>query len=384
MTRAVAAAVGVGAVALAYLATREAPTATGVIRTVGVAIPVAFALVRLGYRRNDRFALLLLGAAVLQALSTLAEVDGSVAYSAGRVAAWTIEPAIVLVMLTFPLGRIERAVERRLVLAVALMMSVLYLPTAFVGSFPEPTPLASCGTDCPANAFLVTDHPLAVVDQWVRPIRELLAILLFAGVTAALAGRARRSAPISQRILGPIVTVAMLRVVALATFFVLRRAGESNALTDTLGWLYVLSLPIVTAAAAGGLLAHRLFVATALEQLTRTFANHPSAPELRDALAESLRDPSLEIRFWATATGGWIDEQGRQAELPARYPGRTVTEISSAGQPRAAIVHDSALAEDVSLLDAVSAYALTALENRQLIDELRTSLDELPSRSCGS
>ncbi len=66
-------------------------------------------------------------------------------------AVWLVEPALVMLMLAFPFGRLETVLERRLVQAIVIVAAVLYLPTMLLAQFPEPSPWASCGTSCPAT-----------------------------------------------------------------------------------------------------------------------------------------------------------------------------------------------------------------------------------------
>jgi signal transduction histidine kinase len=372
--RAGVAALGLIAVVLPLMAIpRSAGTALIATRTVGVALPVAAALLRLSRKRNDRFALLLLAAGVLWALTTLAESSGSVAYSVGRVAAWGVEPVLVVLILTFPHGRLESAHERRLAAGVAVLAATLYLPSALLAPFPQPSPWASCGTRCPTNAFLLSTQ--AAVDGVIRPVRELLTALLFAGVTVALARRMLRARRIVRRILVPVTALATMRAVTLAVYVVDRRTGQTSAFADAVGWLYVMSLPTLTLAFAGGLVAHRLFVADALERLTQAVYAPPTAGKLRQVLARTLRDPSIEVLY--RRRGCWRDESGRQAPSPRAGAGRAVLSVAAAGEPIAAIVHDEALTREPTLLRSVSACVAMALENEQLIADLRASLDEL-------
>jgi len=97
---------------------------------------------------------------------------------------------------------------------------------------------------------------------------------------------------------------------------------------------------------------------------------------LRDAIARSLRDPSLELGYWIRDSDEYVDVDGnRVAVVPAA--GRTVTILERHGRKVAALIHDAALSEDPALLDAVSSAAGLALENERLLVELRSQLDEV-------
>ncbi|MFL5886813.1 MAG: sensor histidine kinase [Thermoleophilaceae bacterium] len=352
------------------------------VHALGIALPFALGIVGILRRRDYRFAWLLVGAGALWSLVTLAESSNGSLYSIGRVAVWLVEPVIVYLMLSFPFGRLISTTDRRLFAAAVAIVAILYLPTALVvQTYPEPAPWASCGTDCPSNAFAVGHSTPALVDDFVRPLRESLSILVFAGVALALVRRSRRSAPTIRVAVAPVTVVAVARAILLPAYFALRADGQTSGLGDVLGWAFVLSLPAVTVCLAIGLLDQRLFVASALEHLTGGLRPHASARELRTAMADALEDPDLRMFYWMPRVNGvparWVDETGHPSETPRAPPGRAVTEVATAGRPVAAIDHDIELLRDPSLIQAATAYALTALENERLVGRLHDSLREL-------
>jgi signal transduction histidine kinase len=94
---------------------------------------------------------------------------------------------------------------------------------------------------------------------------------------------------------------------------------------------------------------------------------------VRDGLARAIGDPTLELALWVPQKNGWVDEQGRDVELPVG-PDRAVTLI---GDKLAAIVHDPVLLDQPALLEAAGSAARFALENERLEAELRAQLTEL-------
>jgi signal transduction histidine kinase len=371
--------VGLAAVALAVVALPSgAGAGFAIARVAAVAVPVAFGLFRLAREPADRFARLLLGAGALLSLTTLAESGSSGLYSLGRLSVWVVEAVLVYLILAFPHGRIESPGHRRLAVAAGALVALLYVPTALLAPFPEPSPWASCGTACPANAFQVTAGTATAVDELIRPARETLSVILFALVTLAVMRRLRTGSDILQRVLAPVAVVAAVRTVALAAYVITRSAGHVSPTAEALGWAYVLSLAALTLAFAAGLLADRLFVAGALEQLTRRLSSRPTAPELRETLAGALHDPALDIHFYAVESpSGWVDVAGVPAGPPVPGPNQRATEVRSGDRHLATIVHDAELTHDRDLLAGVVSCTVTALEHRQLVHELRSSLDEL-------
>jgi signal transduction histidine kinase len=101
------------------------------------------------------------------------------------------------------------------------------------------------------------------------------------------------------------------------------------------------------------------------------------APDLRELLAQALRDPTLSLIYWLPQYGSWADQDGNSTMLPEQDSGRRVTFVKQNGEQIAALVYDAALGEETELVEAVSAAAGIALENGRLEAELRARLREL-------
>lgn len=96
---------------------------------------------------------------------------------------------------------------------------------------------------------------------------------------------------------------------------------------------------------------------------------------LRDALAQALGDPTLEIGYWLGQD--YVDSEGRVLVLPADESDRKVTRVDQAGRPIAVLVHDAAVLDDPGLSDALTRAARLAAANARLQAEVRAQLDEL-------
>jgi signal transduction histidine kinase len=95
---------------------------------------------------------------------------------------------------------------------------------------------------------------------------------------------------------------------------------------------------------------------------------------LRDALARSLADPTLDLAFWLPERRAYVDESGQTVDLRTDDPRRAVTTLHGDGGPVAAIVHDPTLLDEPGLVQAAGAAARLALENARLQAELRAQL----------
>lgn len=103
---------------------------------------------------------------------------------------------------------------------------------------------------------------------------------------------------------------------------------------------------------------------------------HTPPGSVRDALARTLGDPSLELALWLPERSTHVDGDGRPLELPAGSA-RAVTVLGPAQAPVAALVHDPVLLERRGLLASAGAAGRLALENERLQAELRLQLEEL-------
>jgi signal transduction histidine kinase len=96
---------------------------------------------------------------------------------------------------------------------------------------------------------------------------------------------------------------------------------------------------------------------------------------LRDALAEALGDPTLEIGY--RLEQGYVDSAGRPLALPAPASGRRVTRVDRDGEAIAVLVHDAAVLDDPGLSDALARAARLAAANARLQADVQMQVDEL-------
>jgi len=98
---------------------------------------------------------------------------------------------------------------------------------------------------------------------------------------------------------------------------------------------------------------------------------------LRDALADILGDPSLEIAYRVAAGDAYVDASGRPVDLPEPSHGRAITPIERDGGVVAVLVHDPSVLDDPALIDAVAATTRLAARNAELQVEIRGQVAEL-------
>jgi signal transduction histidine kinase len=193
-------------------------------------------------------------------------------------------------------------------------------------------------------AMLLSKLPLALAGLAVGAAPALLAAALAAlGLTGLTGGGGRFVGPWELGPLSGLALCALALPAAVVTIAVLEGDGAAAR------------------ALAGRLLRSRV----------------PEGGPVRELLAERLGDRSLTIAYWLPQRGIFVDDRGRQVELPAPGSGRTWTAVEHDGARVAAIVHDAELDASPELVTAAASAAALAIDNERLKAELRARVDEL-------
>jgi signal transduction histidine kinase len=282
---------------------------------------------------------------------------------------------LIHMLVAFPDGRLTTRAQRAV---MTLTWFVVTVGQWVVVPFIDPHDFPDC-QNCPDNPLLVSGDK-SVTDALLG-VQTFLAVAALAGVVVVLVRRYRAAPPAQRRTLGPVLWVGGLGMIATAVQLAVSSAGVDDAVNRA---LYIASLTVLATvpfAFLFGLLRSRLTRAGAVGNLiSRLGEGRERRAGLREALAEALGDPTLELAYWLPDRERYVDAEGRAVELPAPGSGRAWTAVAREGEPLAAIVHDPALTEERELIDAAGAAAALTLENERLDAELRARVEEL-SRS---
>ncbi|HSL66126.1 MAG TPA: histidine kinase [Gaiellaceae bacterium] len=311
-------------------------------------------------RPDSRFGPLMVAAGFANFVSTLSWTTNDATFTLGQ-ALDLVPPVLFLhVFLAFPTGRLRSRFERRLVAgayAAAVVGQVVRM--AFGGFGPD-------------NLLeLWPNEEAGLVSLRVALLTMSAACLAGVGV---LAWRRRRSGPPLRRSLTLLVDAFALGLVMIAALFV--SAAFDGPAVQEIRWATFAALGIAPVAFLALLLNARL-ARTSVGDFFVALREEPAPADLREALAQALRDPSLELAYWLPEFGSYAGPDGRPVELPRDDPRRATTSIERDGARVAVLVHDPSLLEEPELLDAVTAAAAIALENAQLHVELRARLEEV-------
>ena len=273
-------------------------------------------------------------------------------------------------LLSAPEGRLHSRFERRLI-ASAYALTLLVLPLYL---FADPQTAFDCD-DCPENVLLISAND-TVVDILGGGL-DAAALVLVIVVMVHLIRRYRRVRGTERRIYGPLYLAGIALMIALVATVAVNAAADSSDAANV-AWLsamVVLGLmPFVFLAAFA---RARMLQGGAVGELISRLGEAPRPGELRDALADALADPSLELVYWLPESARFVDAAGRAFALPQQGSGRAVTPVERDGETIAAIVYDASLTGARDHVRAVGAAAALALQNERLDAELRAKLEEL-------
>jgi len=299
----------------------------------------------------------MLAVGLLWSLGSLQAASGSIAFTIGYLLSALAFIPFTQLILSYPTGRLPRD-DRWLVLAVAAIAVLGPLSLALF----DPTPIPGC-VDCPENAVLLSDEPDAA--QLARIVYALVAASVAGMLFIKLVRRYRGATPPLRRIVGPVYLFTLEALAALVASTIVRTFSESTSLW--LEHLALASLALMPVAFLIGILRTRLARA-GIADLAIALGN---GTPLRDALANALGDPSLDLAYWSTERQAWVDDEGRTLGEPLAGGGHAATFVEHGGKRVAALLYDPSLTDQRDLVDAVAATAALAFEKERLQAELR-------------
>ena len=150
-------------------------------------------------------------------------------------------------------------------------------------------------------------------------------------------------------------------------------SGTSLEPLDDLIFVAQIAIPIAVLSVMLRARMARAGVADLVVELGQT----PTPARLRDALANALGDPSLQVAYWAPTQDRFVDAAGEPMELPEDGTGQAVTMLERNGVREAAIIHDAILLEEPGLIASVASAMRLAVENDRLTAEVEAQLTEV-------
>jgi len=268
--------------------------------------------------------------------------------------------------LAYPSGHVRGRTEHALVRVG--YAAVLILPLAVLLFYNGSRPLLFFHLNAPKSLLLVDadDHVVTVLQKTLIAVYAVIG----AAFIALVARKLVLATPRARRMLLPL-TIAAVAIALRALFECVRTFFSTSVANDYLFWWQIVALLTLPIALLAGLLRARLARAS-VGDLVVSLERTPTYA-LRDALARTLGDETLQLAFWLPERGVYVDADGRRVDLPATRD-RTVTPLEHDGRRIAALIHDPSLEDEPQLVDAAGAAARLALENARLNAEVTAQL----------
>jgi signal transduction histidine kinase len=375
------AALAVAAAALALAIVRRNPTESfagdSVVAQLGELVAgcglVAAALAHLASYRRRRFALLAAAAGVTWFVPEWSNpgVGSSLAFTAGLIGVAACAPLLAHAALAYPDRRLSPRLERPALgvayagalLALGLLPSLVFDP-ADEGCF-----------ECPRNLVAVHADPAlyATLLRWGIRIA-----LVWTGVLVLLLGRRAVLARAARAVVLPVLVPAAAYNGLLAVEFAhsFRSGVLTTAAFDRRVWSSeAIALVLFALGVAWGLVRlarARSTVAQLIVELSRA----PTPGGVRDALAQALADPSLQLAYLREDGSAAVDARGRQVDLDVP-DGRALTPLLRDGRRFAVLVHDAALLGDPDRVQEALSAARLAIDNEHYQATVRAQVEDL-------
>jgi signal transduction histidine kinase len=318
-------------------------------------------------RPGSRFGPLLIAFGAVGAVYIVQSSSNPWLFGTGLVWEAAIYLASLVMILTFPTGRLDgMAAKLILLFAVVVALPVDLMVVALLPQLGPDGSISGCRALCPENGLAIASHPSLAGDLYRFDRVAIIAIALATG--SLLVWRMITGTPPQRRALAIGTPIALL-------FTLLQIAYQSRklvhpdatALYSVTQWALAGARSMIWYGFLLALIAAQLFAGRALHSLVRQSLRRPTQRELEAMLREPLGDPRLQLMFRDPQTGGWIDAGGRVGhELPDLGSRRGFTVVERDGKPAAAILHDAQLSDDPELLQAAGASALLVAENATL------------------
>jgi signal transduction histidine kinase len=293
-------------------------------------------------------------------------------FTVGLVGAVACPPLVGHAALAYPTGRLRSNLERS-VLGVAYAGGIVLLgvlPTAVFD------PQALGCLECSRNLVLVNDDSGLYNSFEHYGLR--IGIAWLAALVILLAWRLARAARVSALVAAPVVLPAVLYLVLVGWDFQhsLGRDFIANDGFDVRAWrIEALALVLLSLGVSWGLWRERR-ARGAVAKLVVELGRAPRPGALRDALAETLGDPTLVLAYRRANGDNYVDGAGLPVDVvPA--PGQVATPLLRGETEVAVLVHDGRLGDRPGLIEEVVSAARLGVQNEQLQAEVRAQLEDL-------
>ena len=320
---------------------------------------------------SGRLAKLIFAYVVAEQLWAFRYIHNSVTYSVFNLLISIWIPILVHLVLAFPSGRLTATWDR----ALAAFYYVEILAFSVLVALFRQIPLDGCAIDCYQNVFAIwpNDDVMAVV-----AIADVVVPILASPLIVWRLWRHWRDASgIGRQAIFPVLVAASIVIGAVSLQYLGDRLDIQPVNAFYMSALQPIPLFILPIGLLIGVLRLRLNRGRVADLVMELGRGVPVGG-LRDVLARTLGDPSLQLVFAAPSGTGFVDAGGRPVELPANDDPRAVTRLEHDSEVLGVLVHDPEIsAQNPGLVEAAGAAARLAMENERLAAQVRAQLEEV-------
>jgi len=284
---------------------------------------------------------------------------------AGAVTAELPIGVLLHLLLAFPTGRLPDRRSRVLVGAGYLVTMGLQTPQYLFGD-PASVP----------GVLIVANRPDVV--ELLMTVQRYAGFVVIVSAALTMISRWRGAVRPGRRVLAAVSAYGTFTILFLTVSAIIARAtGLDPLVLFEAQMLVVAGVPFAFVA---GVLRGGFARTATVDELADWLGTAEGArPALRDAIAATLGDPSVELLFWLGDQRRYVDAAG-DAVAP---PGRASAEVDVRGERVGAIVYDAGLVDDPSIAYAAGRVVALAVERERLTAQLlagRAALRESRAR----
>jgi signal transduction histidine kinase len=334
---------------------------------------IACGLVARARRPSSRLGVLLAAAGCAWFLAEFDSpgVGSPVVFTLGLVTYAACPALVAHAALAYPDGRLGRG-ARAAAVALAYLATIGVLGVLVALAF---DPAAQGCSLCAHDLLTVANGPTSVTA--LNRIGVVLGLAWAPALAALALWKIARSSPAARLVSVPVLApgAAYLGLVAADYAHALHRGFLSNDEADSALWGAQGAALIAVALGVAFAWVRGRRARGAMARLVVQLDQAPAGGGLRDALAQALGDPQLELAY-PVGEGVNVDAAGRPVRLRPRT-GRRVTVLVRDNRAVAMLGHRAELLDEPGLVDEVGAAARLALDHERLQAELNTQLAAL-------
>ena len=278
----------------------------------------------------------------------------------------TMPLAIVYhLLLAFPTGRLRGRASLVAALTGYFVCTVMQAPQYLFGG----------GAEGPQTVLQVSNDPgLAEAALWTQ---WAVGSIVTVAVAVILWRRWRRIAPSSRRRVAPLLAYGIVAVLFVPISGRLAHGFDVSLTWATwIGFSQSLAIAIVPIAFGATILSGGFRRTLAIDELAARigFDSVEEGDSMTAALAATLGDPSVELALWLPERQVHVDGLGAVVAVPPTDPARAAVEVpGAAGERLGAVLYDTNLVGDPSLVTAAARVVALELDRERLAADLRTS-----------